>query len=194
MRPYAAHPPAAVRDGGGERAPEAGAMTSTGAAGGTARPQQELDDLLDRAAIARLIDRYTLLLDSQDEPGTAPDWPRSIFTHDCRLVFPIGEHHGLAGLGAFHDAAKQKFSATHHLSSNHAIVLDGDRADIRFQMIATHVHRPDTRRRAARDPGPLFQVGGYYAGRAARTADGWRFASWSFHVVWTSGTGPADLD
>ncbi|WP_093798270.1 nuclear transport factor 2 family protein [Streptomyces sp. Wb2n-11] len=169
-------------------------MRPRGTKTGGTESRQGLDELFDRAAISELIDRYALLLDAQDEPGTASDWPRSVFTDDCRLAFPIGKRHGLAGLAAFHDAAKQKFSATHHLSSNHAIALDGDRADVRFQMIATHVHRAETRERASRDPGPLFQVGGYYAGQAVRTAGGWRFASWSFHVVWTAGAGPADLD
>lgn len=161
----------------------------------TAGPElhEQLRTLVDRAAISELIDRYTILLDTQDESGADPAWPQRIFTEDCRLTFPIGGHTGWAGLTEFHREAKQKFTATHHLSGNHAIVLDGDRADVRFHMVATHVHRPETRRAARTDPGPLFSIGGHYLGEAVRTEDGWRFSNWTFHVVWTAGVSPADL-
>ncbi|WP_434595305.1 nuclear transport factor 2 family protein [Streptomyces sp. A5-4] len=168
-------------------------MTSSTTENIGAELHQRIRELTDRAAISDLIDRYTILLDTQDEKGIDEDWPGSIFVEDCRLTYPIGGHSGLAGLAGFHDDAKQKFTATHHLSSNHVIALAGDRANIRFQMVATHVHRAETRSRAATDPGPLFQIGGYYEGESVRTADGWRFDNWTFHVVWTAGVGPADI-
>ncbi len=159
-------------------------------------PERQLTQLsghAERAAISDLIDRYTVLLDEQDRNGFDATWVRSFFTEDCRLDFPIGGHRGLTGLAEFHHRAKQNFTATHHLSSNHLIGLDGDRADVRFQMIAVHLHPQAVRERAPVDPGALFKIGGYYEGETVRTPDGWRFSRWTFHVVWTDGVSPAEL-
>lgn len=155
--------------------------------------QQQLQNLVDRAAVSELIDRYTILLDQQDAEGFDDSWPASVFTEDCHLEFPIGSYSSIDRLAEFHYRAKQKFSDTHHLSSNHAIVLDGDRADVRFHMLAVHEHPEETRRRQPVDPGPLFKIGGYYEAESVRTKDGWRFKSWVFHVVWTEGVAPAEL-
>jgi hypothetical protein len=153
-----------------------------------------LQDLTDRAAISQLIDRYTILLDTQDEKGCDDDWPRYLFAEDCHLTFPIGSYQGLDRLAEFHLRAKQRFVRTHHVSTNHTIVIhDEDRADVRFQMLAVHEHLAQTRQRQPTDPGPLFKIGGYYDAETVRTADGWRFRKWTFHVVWTEGVAPADL-
>ncbi|MBZ3907932.1 nuclear transport factor 2 family protein [Streptomyces griseiscabiei] len=154
---------------------------------------RQLSRLAERAAISDLIDRYTVILDDQDRDGFDATWPRAFFTEDCRLDFPIGGHHGLDGLAEFHHRAKRNFTATHHLSSNHLIRLDGDRADVRFQMIAVHLHPRAVRERAQVDPGELFRIGGHYEGETVRTPDGWRFSRWTFHVVWTDGVSPAEL-
>jgi hypothetical protein len=144
--------------------------------------RRQVRELTDRAAISELIDRYVVLLDTQDENGFDESWPRTVFTEDVRLHFPIGTHEGLAGVAEFHLAAKQKFDRTLHLSANHAVRLDGDRAQVRFHLIATHVHH---------DGGvPLFDIGGHYTGEAVRTAAGWRFREWGFHLTWASGPGP----
>ncbi|GAA2427546.1 nuclear transport factor 2 family protein [Streptomyces macrosporus] len=137
--------------------------------------------LTDRSEITTLIDRYVILLDTQDENGFDDTWPRRLFTEDVHVTFPVGEHRGLDGLAEFHYRAKQKFDRTHHIASNYLIDLDGDRADVRFQMIAIHVHPGD---------GPLFEVGGHYEGEAVRTDEGWRIRRWGYHVAWSTGPRP----
>lgn len=151
-------------------------------AGDLAALRHQVRELTDRAAISELIDRYVVLLDTQDENGFDESWPRTLFTEDVRLHFPIGTHEGIPGVAEFHHAAKQKFDRTLHLSANHVIRLDGDRAHVRFHLIATHVHH---------DGGaPLFDIGGHYTGEAVRTTAGWRFREWGFHLTWASGPGP----
>lgn len=136
----------------------------------------------DRAALSALIDRYVVLLDTQDVNGFDESWPGTVFTEDVRLHFPIGTHEGIEGVAEFHHAAKQKFARTLHLSANHVVRLDEDRASVRFHLIATHVHH---------DAGtPLFDIGGHYTGEAVRTPAGWRFREWGFHLDWAQGPGP----
>ncbi|WP_410537965.1 nuclear transport factor 2 family protein [Streptomyces sp. KL2] len=158
-------------------------LSSTTAAGAEdAALRDQVRMLADRSEITALLDRYVVLLDTQDENGFDETWPRRIFTEDVRLVFPIGEHHGLDGLSEFHYRAKRKFVRTHHLASNYLVDLDGDRAAFRFQMISTHVHPGEK---------PLFEVGGHYEGEAVRTDEGWRIRRWTYHVAWSTGPGPS---
>ncbi|MEV7525565.1 nuclear transport factor 2 family protein [Streptomyces sp. NPDC091371] len=145
--------------------------------------RNQVGELSDRAAISALIDRYVVLLDTQDENDLDESWPLTVFTRDVRLRFPIGDHEGVAGVAKFHYEAKQKFARTLHHSSNHVIHLDGDRAAVRFHLTATHVHHNG-------DSGPLFDIGGYYTGEAVRTEQGWRLREWEFHLIWATGPGP----
>ncbi|MGP3922542.1 nuclear transport factor 2 family protein [Streptomyces sp. 8N616] len=155
--------------------------TAVGSGTGSALLEEQIRKLVDRSEIAALIDRYVVLLDTQDEAGFDDSWPRSIFTENVRLSFPIGDHEGLDGVAEFHYQAKRKFDRTHHLASNYLIGLDGDRAGVRFHMLATHVHPGE---------GPLFDIGGHYEGEAVRTAEGWRFQRWAFHLTWSAGPKP----
>ncbi|GAA3302657.1 nuclear transport factor 2 family protein [Streptomyces cinereospinus] len=155
-------------------------------------PRAELDalrdrvrDLADRAEITELIDRYVTLLDVQDRHGYDDTWPRTVFTEDCRLEFPVGTVRGLDTAAAFHFDRKSRFARTHHLAANHGIALDGDTARVRVHLFASHVHHDD-----GPDPGGRFDIGGYSEGEAVRTADGWRISRWRFQLVWSDGAGP----
>jgi hypothetical protein len=146
----------------------------------------QVRELSDRMEITRLLDRYVVLLDTQDANGFDESWPATVFTDDVRLVFPIGSHQGLKGLAAFHHLAKTRFDRTLHLSANHGIELDGDRAAVRLHVIGTHVHRTAPEERTAQ----LFDIGGSYQGEAVRTSAGWRISRWRFDLVWSAGPGP----
>ncbi|GGT26603.1 nuclear transport factor 2 family protein [Streptomyces chromofuscus] len=147
--------------------------------------RDRLRELADRAEIAELIDRYVTLLDAQDAHGYDDSWPRTVFTDDCRLEFPVGEVRGLDTAAAFHFDRKSRFARTHHLASNYGITLDGDTARVRVHLFASHVHHDD-----GPDPGGRFDIGGYSEGEAVRTPDGWRISRWRFQLVWSDGAGP----
>ncbi|MEU8545405.1 nuclear transport factor 2 family protein [Streptomyces roseoverticillatus] len=141
-------------------------------------------ELGDRAAVNELLDRYIVLLDNQDENGFDGSWPSTVFTDDVRMIFPVGACEGLSDVARLHFVAKNRFDRSLHVSSNHIVTLDGDRADVRLHVLATHVHHPGPENR------PNFDIGGYYEGEAVRTAVGWRLRTWAFHLVWSTGPGP----
>ena len=148
--------------------------------------EQQLRTLLDRAELSELIDRYVLTLDTADHRSRDIDWYRTIFTDDVRLTFPIGEHHGVSGLPEFQRHAKLWWKDTHHQSSNHVFEIDGDLAQLRAQLTATHVaHEADS----AAPGSSHFDVGGFYEATAVRTARGWRIDRLDFTVVWSTGQG-----
>lgn len=152
---------------------------------------ERLSAALDRAEISELVDRYVAGLDTADRPGRDASWYRRIFTEDVRLSFPISERSGIDGLPEFHRQAKLAWKATHHLSGNHVVDLDGDEADVRVQVIGRHVgHAAEGTERVP--PESCMDMGGFYAARAVRTARGWRLSSLHYELVWTSGAGVPD--
>ncbi|WP_331765276.1 nuclear transport factor 2 family protein (plasmid) [Streptomyces sp. NBC_01384] len=171
-----------------ETADQQEAMTLREVAAEVAALRRTVCELRDRAEINELIDRYVILLDTQDDHGFDSTWPATVFTDDVRLHFPIGIHEGLEGVAEFHHAGKVRFDRTLHLSANHAITLDGDRARVRMHLLATHVHHPSPD--APDRIGTLFDIGGHYGGEAVRTERGWRFSEWGFHLTWAAGPGP----
>jgi hypothetical protein len=132
--------------------------------------------LADRAEISELIDRYITAFDQLIAVPRDDDWYRSVFTSDLRLTFPIGGHSGIDGVAEFNRAARAKWARTHHLSANHLVSLDGDRATVRAHLLVTHVPADDE---AAR-----LSTGSHFDAAAVRTPDGWRMRELIFHLVW----------
>jgi hypothetical protein len=151
-----------------------------------------LSGLLDRSEIGELVDRYLITLDTAEFPDRDLEWYGRIFTDDVRLRFPIGERAGLVGLPEFQRTARLTWQVTHHVSANHVIDLDGDRARARAQLIGTHVDY-DTSTSGV-EQAHRMDMGGYYDLTAVRTEVGWRIDSLDFAVSWTSGGGKPRSD
>ncbi|WP_165495150.1 FAD-dependent monooxygenase [Actinomadura roseirufa] len=146
-----------------------------------AGPPAEIARLADRAEITDLIGRYTSSLDD----GRFDDaWARSIFAEHAAVAFPVGGHEGVGGLADFTARFMGRWERTHHHATDHLVSLDGDSADVRWNMLATHVH-PSASRSAEGEA--HFQLGARLGGTAVRTPDGWRFERLELRVVWTSG-------
>ena len=158
--------------------------------------QGPLRGLADRMDVQDLVDRY---LAGLDEAEFDDAWARSIFTEDGRFEFAMGGHAGVAGMAEYTAAMMGKWRRTHHVAAGHLVEVDGDRARVRGNLIATHLHPQQTtpeqrpgqsgahQTRGAPEP---FQVGDRFEGEAVRTDAGWRFARLAFEVVWTRGTPP----
>lgn len=148
----------------------------------TAHDAGPLHRLADRMDVQGLVDRY---LAGLDDARFDDDWARSVFTEQGSFRFAAGGHDGVAGMAEFTAAMMRKWRRTHHVAAGHLIDLDGDRAHVRGNLIATHVH--------PHDENDIFQAGDRFHGEAVRTGAGWRFAWLSFEVVWTRGTPAARI-
>ena len=150
-------------------------------AGLTAR----LAALEDRVAIGDLIDRFGRDLDEYTAVGRPFDvaWVRRYFTEDAEVAYPPGSAVGAGAIAALIDGrGMSPFRRTHHVTANHVVDLEGDRAGVRINLIATHVLDDP--------PEALFTVGDHYEAEVARTEEGWRFTRQSLHVTWTTGRPP----
>lgn len=117
----------------------------------------------DHSAIVNLINLYPIAVDSHRY-----ELFDRIFTEDIRCDF--------GGGAAFTDRATLKsvfkdihagFAATQHITSGHAIVLNGDKANCLSYVQGFF-------RRALNDGEALFFSNGWYDDALVRTADGWR--------------------
>ncbi len=152
-------------------------------AGAQEQPAGQLRMLADRAVLSDLISRYFLALDE----GTFDDTrARAVFTPDAALSFPPGDHRGLDGLVGFTADFMAHWVRTHHHCSNLAIDVNGGRAALRWDVIATHVHHGSPPPPAQ---GHHFQLGGRFDAAAVRTGSGWRIEKLALRVLWTTGTG-----
>lgn len=151
--------------------------TSTPSAGSPA-----LSDILDAAAVARLLDSYLIGLDTGELDD---DWARGLFTDDAAVVFPMSRHDGIAGLAAWHRESLAAFAATQHLHSPAVTDVRGSVATLRANLVSTHVHHPGG------DRPPLFVTGTGVTGEARRSDGGhWRLSRLEFTVIWMEGTPP----
>ena len=162
-------------------------MSGPQAAGADA-PAGEVARLGDLAALQRLVGRY---LEALDEGVFDDAWARALFTEDIEMTFPVGSHRGIAGVGAFTTEIMARWGRTHHHGSPPRTDLDGDRAEVGWSLIASHVHHGSPLPPA---PSEYFQLGGRFAGAARRTPDGWRFERLRLRIVWTTGSVPTSVN
>ncbi|MEU0671736.1 ester cyclase [Streptomyces sp. NPDC006172] len=144
----------------------------------------EVARLADLVSLRDLVARY---LAGLDEGGFDETWARSLFTEDIEMTFPVGSHQGLAGVVGFTAEIMARWGRTHHHGSESQVDVDGDRAELSWSLIASHVHHGSP---LPPDPTQYFQLGGRFTGTARRTPDGWRFDRLGLRIAWTTGSVP----
>lgn len=139
--------------------------------------EQQVQWLVDRTRISERLFAFARALDSRDwdvyvdgyADGGELDLPDPMGSG--RIVVPrAGLREFVQGLG--------RYGATHHLSANHQIEIDGDRATSRSYLQAVHVRqRPDDH----------WTGGGWYDCEYVRTAAGWKFTKVRLSIAWLDG-------
>jgi hypothetical protein len=125
--------------------------------------------LTDRHEIADLVSRLGLWLDE----GRFDEAP-SILTDDVTVSTPGGQAEGIERVIA-QARRNHQYDGLQHVISNVLVDLDGDRAAVRANLVASFV-----------DAGAVEQHGERYRFEALRTADGWRLSRVEVEPVWLS--------
>ncbi len=137
-------------------------------------------NLFDRAAIIDLVNCYATGLDRRD-------WPllRSIFTDSIEMEFSsVGMKPGTYSADRWVRSAEVLFAGfgpTQHSFTNHAVTVQGDRADTVVYMQAEHFIIDDA------PSENRWTIGGYYAHDLIRRPDGWRIQAMALHMTWQTG-------
>lgn len=137
-----------------------------------------LQRLVDRAAIIDVVCAFAVALDTRD-------WAllRGTLADPIEVDYPDS-----VGVGTFAAedlvATAQKFfgalDATLHISANHQVTLDGDRASCVSTLFASHYLA------SASEPRVQRQVG-YYTNHLERQDDHWRIRRTEQHQGWVEG-------
>ena len=127
-----------------------------------------LHDLNDRREITDLVSRLGLWLDE----GRFDEAP-SILTEDVAVSTPGGQAEGIERVIA-QARRNHEFDGLQHVISNVLIDLDGDRAGVRANLVATFVGSA------------IEQHGERYRFEAMRTPAGWRLSRVEVKPVWLS--------
>jgi SnoaL-like domain len=142
--------------------------------------QEKLDWLVDRALISDLLHSFAAALDTKNWAAYVANYADGGFIElpdpksDSGATFRMKKEEMLdlvpKSLG--------RYRATHHISANHQIAIDGDTATTRSYLQAVHVKGA---------PIEHWSAGGWYDCRLKRTLEGWRFTEVRLTPVWLSG-------
>ena len=136
--------------------------------------------LIDRARISDLLFSFARSLDTRDFEAYIDN-----YTEDGTLELPDPTSDKGAVIVIRRDQMKdalqglKKYSATHHLSANHQITIEGEWAGSRSYLQAVHV---------GKSPLDHWDAGGWYDCEYRRTPEGWKFSRVKLTSVWMSGT------
>jgi len=136
-----------------------------------------LESLTDRQELQELVSRLAAALDEHRF-----DDLRALFLEDATVRTPGGEARGPAALVAQATRNHEDYDRLQHLVSGVVVDLDGDRAAVRANLVGIFGKSPENL--------PARVLGGLYRFGAARTEDGWRFASLDVRPVWFYGDLP----
>jgi SnoaL-like domain len=143
-------------------------------------PQATLEWLADRARISDLLYSFAAALDTKNWQEYADNYADGGFielpdpTSSSGAIFTLHKEHMIELL----PKSLGRFRGTHHISTNHQIVLDGDEATSRSYLQAVHVRG---------GPTDHWIAGGWYDSRYRRLKTGWKFTRVKLHSVWVSG-------
>jgi SnoaL-like domain len=133
--------------------------------------QRRVRELIDRSEITELVTRLGNWLDEKRW-----DEARSILTEDVTAKTSGGSAAGVDQVAE--QARRNHVVPTQHVITNVMIDLDGDRATVRANLIATFVGGSD-------GSGPHSQRGERYCFEAVRSPTGWRLSHVEARPVWS---------
>lgn len=150
---------------------------------GVAPAGNPLPWLVDRALIGDLLVEFARSLDDKD-------WAAHIALYLPDGSFTAGDVLHLHGHDQLWGTASRRglgrYAGTWHLSSNHAIHIDGDTARTRSYLIGVHL--------PGEDPTHHADGGGWYDCTLHRTPEGWRFATVVITEKWRNAVSLSHID
>ncbi len=139
-----------------------------------------LAQLLDRATITDVVNRYATGLDRRD-------WPllRSIFSDEIDMDYAsVGIKMGRYSADKWVRSSEVLFAGfgpTQHTLTNHAFTFNGDSAHVVVYMRAEHFIIEDA------PAENRWTIGGYYNVDLTRMQQTWRIHAMGLHVTWQTG-------
>jgi hypothetical protein len=136
--------------------------------------------LVDRARISDLLFSFAAALDSKDWRAYRDNYADGGYIELPDPASSVGGTFMLRKDQMLESVPKSlsRYQATHHISTNHQITIDGDKARSRSYLQAVHV---------AEGPTEHWTAGGWYDAEYERQREGWKFTRVKLTSVWLEG-------
>ncbi|MFE3260275.1 nuclear transport factor 2 family protein [Nocardia sp. NPDC059091] len=145
--------------------------------------RDEVDCWVDTARITKVFNSYFRVLDEMCFDVTRFE---QIFASDGRIVRPNGVAvTGPASIAGSHVVSFARFDATQHLLTGHDVAIDGDKADVRANLVAIHLWKDMPVESSMLERS--FTAGGVVTADVAHTPDGWRMTEVRNRIIWRTG-------
>lgn len=139
----------------------------------------EIQRVIDRSDIIHTLNGFVLSIDTRDYTAM-----RAYLTDEIDFDYSalFGTTMPSSADELIKDVRKNHagFRGLQHLTANHFVTVDGDRATCTANFAAQHF-LPNDR------GGNLWAVGGRYDYQLMRTQEGWKICGCTIHVSWTDG-------
>lgn len=142
--------------------------------------QQQVQQLVDHNEITNLVYRLGVFLDDRRF-----DDMRSLLVEEATVRTPGGTSEGREALIAQASRNHQPDEPTQHLITNLLVELDGDRAEVRANLVVNFA-APASRDESLPAPPRKYTLGETYHFDVVRTSEGWRFSRVEARPVWIS--------
>lgn len=142
---------------------------------------EKLQTLMDRAAIAEVMQRYGMSIDTRDWPALRWCFADEIEIDNTENPFaPTGPPLRMTGDNWLDQIRRivTHYPITQHMISPYRFEIQGDRAVCLSYVQARHFP-PD-----CTDPKMIWAIGGYYTNQMVRTSAGWKIAVWKLTLTW----------
>lgn len=132
--------------------------------------------LYEKASIADVLIRYATVLDRRDWPALD-----QVFLEDAVTVYHgLGQYEGLEAITEVIRTFLEACGPTQHIMTNIRVDLDGDEADAKCYLQATHAGSGDF-------VGKKMTMWGEYSDRLVAGPDGWRIRRRELHTWYAEG-------
>ncbi|MCK9921951.1 nuclear transport factor 2 family protein [Frankia sp. AgPm24] len=144
-----------------------------------------LNHWIDTAEITQVVNRYFRALD--ERVFDASHLGR-IFTAGAGVIRPNGTQlTGPAAIGDGHRESLARFESTQHLLTGHDVIVAGDNATLRANLVAMHLW--DGARKSAGSAEDYFVAGSVITVRLQLTPQGWKITELVNDTIWRAGSG-----
>ncbi|HLM64024.1 MAG TPA: nuclear transport factor 2 family protein [Acidimicrobiales bacterium] len=141
--------------------------------------QQQVQQLVDHSEITNLVYRLGLFLDDRRF-----DEMRSLLIEEATVRTPGGTAEGREALIAQASRNHHPDEPTQHIITNVLVELDGDRAEVRANLVVNFAAPASDEALPA--PPRKYALGETYHFDVVRTSEGWRFSGVDARPVWIS--------
>jgi SnoaL-like protein len=142
--------------------------------------ETQVNWLVDRARISDLLFSFAAALDTKNWRAYCDNYAESGYIELPDPTSSTGGTFVLRKDQMMESVPKSlgRYHATHHISTNHQITIEGDKARSRSYLQAVHI---------AERPTEHWTAGGWYDAEYQRQQDGWKFTRVKLTSVWLDG-------